>query len=204
MKKFILILVCFIPLIFPGKEHSNTKIRIEEKNVILLRIEKKNIDTLASSSAFPFSFRHIYSFNSDSSNLAYVKDKGEEFKIMILTGKMTEPVGVECKGTIDGRTKLRWSPDDTLLVFNAGEKIWLYNFNSDTTMKLTNPEKGLEDFDPGFSKEGDKIYFYRGNRFEFNFSGEKYSIKPDGTGIKKEKEKKRKYKGEDLRGGQFE
>jgi Tol biopolymer transport system component len=156
---------------------------------------------LATSDAFPFGFDHIYSFNADSSFVAFIGVRDDTFELIVLSNGNEPAISGIGEGAIDGRTSLHWSPDGTMLAFTRGQRVWSYDAEADSAWKLSEPEEiWMEDYDPSFSDDGAKVIFFRGSRFEYVFSGDKYSINLDGTGLRKEEEEVPTYPPEDLRG----
>jgi hypothetical protein len=156
---------------------------------------------LATSDAFPFGFGPTYAFDGDSSFIAFIGASDDTFKLFVMNDKIDMPISGIGEGCIDGRTNLEWSPDGIFLLFTRGERIWMYNTEVDSAWKVSEPEEDwMEDYDPSFSDDGSRIFFFRGSRFEYVFSGGKYSINLDGTDLRKEEEEIPMYPPEDLRG----
>jgi hypothetical protein len=156
---------------------------------------------LATSDGFPFGFDCMYLFNADSSFIAFIGVRDNTLELFVLGNGIEPAVCGIGEGAIDGRTRIVWSSDDALLLCNRGERIWLYDTKADSAWKLSEPEEAwMEDYDPSFSADGSKVIFFRGSRFEYVFSGDKYSINLDGTGLRKEHEEIPTYPPEDLRG----
>lgn len=203
MMKVFLYSIVFGTLVFCSKtQGQESQVYISEDKIV--RVEQNVILTvceLATSDDFPFGFEPTYLFSSDSQYIAYVGYEKKEFETFVYNVKQSEIYAVGGEGVIDGRTMLEWSPNDSLLVFTRGERIWLYDVRLDSIRQLTDPPKDFyEDFDPSFSEDGKSVIFYRGSRFEYIFSGNKFKINVSGIGLKRLHEEIPRYPPENLKG----
>lgn len=202
MKQIILIFIlCSVITLCSFSLEGKSKVFISGNRIV--RIEQNIIITvseLAISDEFPFGFGPTYSISPDSIRIAFIGYEKSDFEIYLFNIEKAELIAIGGTGDIDGRTKLVWAPNDSLLIFNRGERLWLYEVNSDSTRQLTDPKGYYEDYDPSFSDDGKKVFFYRGTRFEYSFSGDKYKINTNGIGLSKIEEESPKYSPEDYRG----
>lgn len=195
------LMLCFLLIWATTLSAGTYTIEITEGAVIRRMDDVVTCSKLATSEAFPFGFGQTYAFNTDSSFIAFIGVSDDTFELFVLSHGIKSAVSGIGEGAIDGRTSLEWSPDGSKLVFARGERIWMYDAEEDSAWRLSEPEdEWVEDFDPSFSPDGSKVFFFRGFRFEYVFSGGKYSINLDGTGLKKEEEEIPTYPPEDLRG----
>jgi uncharacterized protein (TIGR03437 family) len=74
---------------------------------------------------------------------------------------------------------LKWSPDGTKLAL-SDDSIYLFNLDGSGLARLTTPPSQARDEYPNWSRDGMKIVFARTN---LGFTGDFYTINPDGTGL---------------------
>jgi hypothetical protein len=205
MRKVFLCITVLCCLTFCSQIHGQkSKVYVSENKIV--RVEQNVILTvseLATSDEFPFVFGPMFLFSSDSQYIAYIGYENEDFEIFVYGIPQSELFTVGGEGVIDGRTMFDWSPNDSLLVFTRGERIWLFDVVSDSTRQLTDPPKDFyEDYDPSFSEDGKSIVFYRGSRFEYVFSGNMFKINVSGIGLKRLHEEVPRYPTENLQGNE--
>jgi hypothetical protein len=200
--KYHFAVLCLATSLVSCASGGKTSIAVHDQKVFLVSDNRETaIDELARNDDFPFALLPTYSYAADSSKVAFIGHGEKSTEIFLFALGMKQPVQVDGEGIVDGRTSLVWSPDNRMLLFTRGERVWLYDAEADSAWKLSQPEEDwVEDYDPSFSEDGKRVYFFRGSRFEYVFSGDKYSSNLDGTGLKKENEEMPTYPPEDLRG----
>lgn len=185
------------------QENEPVQLDVRDRNIVkIYGNDSEIVDELANAEGV-LGFNSIYALSPSGHSIAYVGwgEKGA-LQLYLYQSEHSEPDPIFAEGEIDGRTYIRWSPDDERFVFNQGERIWIYDPYLGRALKLSDPDQEYyEDTDPSFSDDGRTIYFYRGTRFEFMFSGDKYGFEIEGKGdVFPVAETGAKYPGEDLRG----
>ena len=157
------------------------------------------VATLATDNDFFLGFGPTYTIDRSGKTIAYIGEGGSGHALCIYRSQMDSPVLFYSGSDISGWSKPVFSPSGRSLVFTVLTGIYRYDIDNGFLWPVTFTDK--MDRDPFFLQDEQHIYFYRGNTFEFIFSGHLYRVAADGAGaIERIPEVLKKYPPEDLRG----
>jgi len=126
-----------------------------------------------------FGFGAVYTISPDRRAVAYIgEEKGGNGIYVFRSGEKFDD-NVPAYGDITYLSKPVWSPDSRYIAFSMGGRIWIYELDSDEAWIVVEPFPELEfmqDIDPEFSDDGETLFFYRGDFFEFQFGGELFAV----------------------------
>ena len=195
---FCVVLVALVAGFAAAQE--KTRIRVEENVVIVEEGGRdRGIGFLAVSDDPFLGYGPTFAITPDERGIAFVgEEKGGAAMFIYLPG-MKNAVSLPSYGDLSWHSQPMWSPDGGFVTYSQGNRIWLCLSETQDTWIVTEPEEEfVEDIDPEFSPDGERLFFYRGTTFEYSFAGELHSVNLDGSDLLHVPEEDPRYPGEML------
>lgn len=159
-----------------GIVSANGPVWIEEPFVVaFIDGEEREIGMLGMRPEEPDGFYFMYEFSPDGDGIAFIGEEKGGVGLYVFRSGMPNARSVPAWGPVTARSYPVWSPDSRHVAASIGNRIWIYDTDTDEAWMVSEPEEGwMEDIDPLFTEDGNTITFYRGSTFEYTFSGDLY------------------------------